>query len=130
MRLADGAADGAVVGINPQRRHDLHGGSTLGGLGGREPLFRGEVVGALRIRAGERLLDRHAVERRVRNLVGQRDRLSGRQSNRARQPQLRLVEGVLSEDAPLALVLHLRVGPQDVDAGDEARGFQVRRLLQ
>ena len=57
-------------------------------------------------------------------------RLADREPDRARELQLELLEIVLRRDEPLTLGLQLHLRPQDVDAGDDARGLEVLCLLE
>ena len=122
--------DGAVVGVDVQRRQQLGAGGAARRFRRSEPIARREEVGARVVGARQRVLDRQVVERRERHLVGQRELLPRRQADGPRQLQLRLLEVVLRDDEALALVLDLDLGAQDVDAGDQPRGLEVGRLLE
>ena len=56
-------------------------------------------------------------------------RLPDRQPDGAGELQLRLLEIVLGRDHPLALRLQLHLRAQHVDAGDDAGGLEILRLL-
>ena len=86
----------AVVGVEPQRRQERAvGRARRDACAASTRLFAARIVGPRVERARERLLERRRRHRRVRNLVGQRERLPEREADRARQLQLGLLELVL-----------------------------------
>ena len=83
-------ADRAVVGVDVQRREELPVARARRGLGGCDPLVRGEVSRRRDAKARlQRGLERDLGDRRVGNLVRQRERLPGRQPDRPCELQLR-----------------------------------------
>ena len=87
------------------------------------------IVGALVVRARERVLERQVGERCERNLVGQGERPA---PAAARWPapscSLAFSKSFSRDDRALALVLHLHLGAQHVDAGDQPRRLEVGGL--
>ena len=142
-RDVDGAGDGVgVVAVGegeaeiPVVRVDAHGGQrfTDGRLprrfGGLDALERGQIVGPRLVGALERLIQRHLRDVHRRQLGGQREGLSQRQSDEPRQLKLRLLELVSRGRDALAFGAELHFGAQDVDAGHDPTLLQVRGLLE
>ena len=73
-------------------------------------------------------LQRDVGSRQCRQLVDQRERLAGRQTDDPRQLQLGLLGVVLCGGGALTLRTDLQLCAQHVDAGDEASGLQIGRL--
>ncbi len=129
MRLRQFLTEHAVVGIEVDGGNVIAFGRPPRRFRGRQSLARGQEIGA-RLEGGlQRAFERDdLVQRRIRNAIGQRERLSDRQADRARQLQFRLLELVFDPNRSLTLVLQLHLGAQHVNAGDQTGLFHVVRL--
>ena len=126
-RAGDGVADGPVVGAHPDRREALAARGLARLLGGLDARGRGLEVGAVAHRARGGLLGGDRRRRHERHRVGQAEALPEREADGAGERQLLLGRVLLGHDQPLPLRLRLHVGPQDLDAGAEARRAPVAR---
>jgi hypothetical protein len=118
VRRRHGLSDRAVVGVEGERGEELSPGSFPCRFGGRQPILRRLVVGTRVVGALERVLEADVLQRRVRELVGQREGLADGQADRVGELQLRLLEVVPRDDGPLTGVLHLDLRAHDVHPRD------------
>ena len=112
-----------------RRQHFAHD-RPASGLGGLDAGERRLIIGARLVRAVECLVERQVGNRHRLAVRDERERLTDRQADDARQLQLGLLEVVPRRRDALALGAELHLRAQDVDAGDQAACLQIRRLLE